>query len=49
MQVAVLKEGLGFGELALKDKILKPRAATIKSNGVCKFAVMSKASYQNVI
>ena len=44
-----MKEGQGFGELALQKERLMPRAATIKSNGACKLAVMSKANYKNVI
>ncbi|CAI2385273.1 unnamed protein product [Moneuplotes crassus] len=39
-QVAVLKSGDSFGELALIS--LKPRAATIRCLTACKFAVLSK-------
>ena len=40
VQVAVLKEGKSFGELALIS--LKPRSATIRCITDWKFAVLSK-------
>ena len=47
MEVAVLRNGKGFGELALIKN--KPRAATIKCLEECHVAVMSKADYEKVL
>jgi hypothetical protein len=37
-----LKEGQSFGELALKEEKILPRAATIACISNCNFAVMKK-------
>ena len=43
LDVVQLKTGKSFGELALIKN--KPRAATIKCNEDCHFAIMSKSDY----
>lgn len=47
IQVAILKGGNSFGELALIQH--KPRAATITCRTDCKFAVLVKKDYQKVL
>ena len=50
--VQLLGPGKSFGELAVqKDALAKPkkRAASALCRTDCKFAVMSKADYQNVL
>jgi len=44
-----MTEGMGFGELALKEDRQMPRQATIKCLGPCHMAVMSKADYNKVL
>jgi hypothetical protein len=44
-----MREGTGFGELALKKERMIPRAATIICDLNCDMAVMSKANYQKVL
>ena len=46
-QVAVLKEGVGFGEQALDSN--KPRQATIICEEDCEFAVFDKEGYNKSI
>jgi len=48
-QVVTMRQGKGFGELALKKERLMPRAATIKCIGNCHLAVMSKEDYNKVL
>ena len=48
-QVVVMREGKGFGELALKKERLMPRAATIKCLVACHCASMSKSNYNKVL
>lgn len=45
-EVAVIKSGKYFGELALLEK--KPRLATVKAKDKCHFAVIEGSQFQEV-
>jgi hypothetical protein len=48
-EVVKMREGTGFGELALQKERMIPRAATIICDMNCDMAVMSKQNYQKVL
>lgn len=47
--VVTMREGKGFGELALQRDKLDRRAATIKCEKHCYLAVINKEDYQKVV
>jgi hypothetical protein len=47
--VVTLRDGTGFGELALDMKKNTARAATIICNGIVETATMSKANYNRIL
>ena len=47
--VVTLRDGTGFGELALDAKNTKPRAATIKCIDQVEVATMNKADYNKIL
>ena len=47
--VVTLRDGTGFGELALDAKNTKPRAATIRCIDQVEVATMNKADYNKIL
>lgn len=49
LEVAQLPAGVSFGELAILEPQLKPRAATIHCKEDCHLAVLDKKPYQDIL